>query len=326
MQVFRRGDRGPAVQIFRGKLERPVVTELEAAALAARTATRRRAGEPSSTTSPITRSAASSRSAACASTAWSDPRPTAPSTRRTGGSATGCCPTRVSRPFIGDDVAALQQRLLEMGFDPGRCDGIFGARHRRRRSRSSSATSGCAPTARWALARCARSSSSAGPSPAGRRRNGVRRNDCGRGVGASPAASSCSIPATADRPRAPRTRPGRGRDRARPRDADRRPARRARRDDVPDPQRRDLSPTTGRGRRSPTSGRRDLRLAAPRRGHQPPRRAAVACYFYGAEPAGPRGAVRRRGAARRPDQPGDRDPHRPGGRPHATRSPGSCSG
>jgi N-acetylmuramoyl-L-alanine amidase len=32
----------------------------------------------------------------------------------------------VSRPFIGDDVAALQQRLLDMGFDPGRCDGIFG--------------------------------------------------------------------------------------------------------------------------------------------------------------------------------------------------------
>jgi N-acetylmuramoyl-L-alanine amidase len=33
---------------------------------------------------------------------------------------------RVSRLFIGDDVATLQQRLLDMGFDPGRCDGIFG--------------------------------------------------------------------------------------------------------------------------------------------------------------------------------------------------------
>jgi N-acetylmuramoyl-L-alanine amidase len=32
----------------------------------------------------------------------------------------------VARPFVGDDVATLQQRLLEMGFDPGRCDGIFG--------------------------------------------------------------------------------------------------------------------------------------------------------------------------------------------------------
>jgi N-acetylmuramoyl-L-alanine amidase len=32
----------------------------------------------------------------------------------------------ISRPFVGDDVASLQQRLLEMGFDAGRCDGIFG--------------------------------------------------------------------------------------------------------------------------------------------------------------------------------------------------------
>jgi N-acetylmuramoyl-L-alanine amidase len=32
----------------------------------------------------------------------------------------------VSRPHVGDDVAVLQQRLLELGFDPGRCDGIFG--------------------------------------------------------------------------------------------------------------------------------------------------------------------------------------------------------
>jgi N-acetylmuramoyl-L-alanine amidase len=33
---------------------------------------------------------------------------------------------RPGRPYIGDDVATLQQRLLDMGFDPGRCDGIFG--------------------------------------------------------------------------------------------------------------------------------------------------------------------------------------------------------
>jgi N-acetylmuramoyl-L-alanine amidase len=32
----------------------------------------------------------------------------------------------VNRPFVGDDVAVLQQRLLELGFDPGRCDGILG--------------------------------------------------------------------------------------------------------------------------------------------------------------------------------------------------------
>jgi len=34
----------------------------------------------------------------------------------------------VNHPYVGDDVAALQQRLLDLGFDPGRCDGIFGSR------------------------------------------------------------------------------------------------------------------------------------------------------------------------------------------------------
>ena len=34
----------------------------------------------------------------------------------------------VNHPYVGDDVVALQQRLLDMGFDPGRCDGIFGVR------------------------------------------------------------------------------------------------------------------------------------------------------------------------------------------------------
>lgn len=33
----------------------------------------------------------------------------------------------VNHPFIGDDVAELQQRLIEMGFDPGRGDGVLGA-------------------------------------------------------------------------------------------------------------------------------------------------------------------------------------------------------
>ncbi|MFL6138956.1 MAG: N-acetylmuramoyl-L-alanine amidase [Frankiaceae bacterium] len=35
---------------------------------------------------------------------------------------------RVAHPFVGDDVAELQHRLQELGFDPGRCDGVFGAR------------------------------------------------------------------------------------------------------------------------------------------------------------------------------------------------------
>jgi N-acetylmuramoyl-L-alanine amidase len=31
-------------------------------------------------------------------------------------------------PMVGDDVHALQERLLELGYDPGRADGIFGPR------------------------------------------------------------------------------------------------------------------------------------------------------------------------------------------------------
>jgi N-acetylmuramoyl-L-alanine amidase len=34
----------------------------------------------------------------------------------------------VSDPFTGDDVVQLQERLLEMGYDPGRSDGIYGQR------------------------------------------------------------------------------------------------------------------------------------------------------------------------------------------------------
>jgi len=34
----------------------------------------------------------------------------------------------VRHPYVGDDVAGLQQRLIEMGFDCGRSDGVFGPR------------------------------------------------------------------------------------------------------------------------------------------------------------------------------------------------------
>jgi len=37
----------------------------------------------------------------------------------------------LSVPMVGDDVAALQERLLELGYDAGRPDGIFGARTER---------------------------------------------------------------------------------------------------------------------------------------------------------------------------------------------------
>lgn len=36
-----------------------------------------------------------------------------------------------SHPYVGDDVAALQDRLMELGFDTGRIDGVFGPRTER---------------------------------------------------------------------------------------------------------------------------------------------------------------------------------------------------
>ena len=36
-----------------------------------------------------------------------------------------------TRMYVGDDVAALQERLLELGFDAGRADGVFGPRTER---------------------------------------------------------------------------------------------------------------------------------------------------------------------------------------------------
>lgn len=37
----------------------------------------------------------------------------------------------ISAPMVGDDVAALQEQLLELGYDAGRVDGVFGARTER---------------------------------------------------------------------------------------------------------------------------------------------------------------------------------------------------
>jgi N-acetylmuramoyl-L-alanine amidase len=36
--------------------------------------------------------------------------------------------TLATLPYVGDDVATLQERLLELGFDAGRVDGVFGPR------------------------------------------------------------------------------------------------------------------------------------------------------------------------------------------------------
>lgn len=67
----------------------------------------------------------------------------------------------VSHPFAGDDVAALQERLLQLGFDPGRCDGVFGRRtelalREFQRNVGLHPDGTCGPTTLKALARLAR--------------------------------------------------------------------------------------------------------------------------------------------------------------------------
>lgn len=67
----------------------------------------------------------------------------------------------VSSPYTGDDVVELQQRLLDMGFDPGRCDGIFGRRtdaavREFQRNVGLAPDGTCGPTTLRALARLAR--------------------------------------------------------------------------------------------------------------------------------------------------------------------------
>jgi N-acetylmuramoyl-L-alanine amidase len=67
----------------------------------------------------------------------------------------------VSHPFTGDDVAELQQRLLELGFDPGRRDGVFGRRTDEalrdfQRNVGTAVDGMCGPTTLKALARLVR--------------------------------------------------------------------------------------------------------------------------------------------------------------------------
>ena len=61
----------------------------------------------------------------CASPATSTPRPGSASSRPAGASASGCSSSRIP-DLRGDDVAELQVRLAQLGFNPGRIDGIFG--------------------------------------------------------------------------------------------------------------------------------------------------------------------------------------------------------
>src|SRR5690606_1385261 len=91
-------------------------------------------------------------------------------------------------PLVGEDVRALQERLLEMGYDTGRADGIYGARTARalaqfQREVGLVPDGSCAPQPLPALRRLGRNAvagrpqwlgaserpSRAGPAPAGKR-------------------------------------------------------------------------------------------------------------------------------------------------------------
>lgn len=114
MQVFRRGDTGPAVADARDKLARlglltdaagDVVEFDDALELAVRTFQQRRGLRVDGVIGPETYRALDEAH-------W-----------RLGDRLLSFI---AGHPYVGDDVALLQQRLLDMGFDAGRCDGIFG--------------------------------------------------------------------------------------------------------------------------------------------------------------------------------------------------------
>ncbi len=117
VRPIRRGDRGPAVREIRSILTGLELLDDGPAAT-------------SSTPPPNAAYGPSSRAAASASTAGSARRPGGPWTPPAGGSAPAPSTTPCPTPLTGDDVRALQERLLEMGYDAGRADGIYGIAHR----------------------------------------------------------------------------------------------------------------------------------------------------------------------------------------------------
>lgn len=122
MELFRRGDRGPAVAEIRDKLQR--LSLLDVSASASDMSINSDAVEFDDATDRAVRGFQQARGLRIDGIVG-------PETYRTLDEAHWRFGDRllsyaVSRPFIGDDVATLQQRLLDLGFDPGRCDGIFG--------------------------------------------------------------------------------------------------------------------------------------------------------------------------------------------------------
>jgi N-acetylmuramoyl-L-alanine amidase len=128
MDLIRRGDRGPAVAEIRAKLERLGLLENPAAGTGAAESTHNLTNQIDVVFDDVTDRAVRGFQQARGLRVDGI---VGPETYRALDEAHWQFGDRllsyaVSRPFIGDDVATLQQRLLDMGFDPGRCDGIFG--------------------------------------------------------------------------------------------------------------------------------------------------------------------------------------------------------
>ena len=115
MRAIRHGETGPAVSEIRSIL---VGLELLPSPVVA----------TNSTTTPRPPYGPSSRAAASAWTGSWAPRPGRPWTAPGGSWARARCTTPCPTPLVGEDVRALQERLLEMGYDSGRADAIYGAR------------------------------------------------------------------------------------------------------------------------------------------------------------------------------------------------------
>ena len=97
---------------------------------------------------------------------------------------------QVSHPLRGDDVATLQQRLSDMGFNPGRVDGIFGhqtsaAVQEFQRNTGLSADGTCGPATLAAFTRLTRTVT--GGTPMAGEPTALREHEAIRRFGATPA-------------------------------------------------------------------------------------------------------------------------------------------
>ena len=223
----------------------------------------------------------------------------------------------VRHPYVGDDVAGLQHRLIDMGFDCGRADGVFGAR-------TENALARVPAQRRAARRRHLRSGDVPGAAPARAHRRRRQSQRAARIRAAAPRRADHGRQARGHRSRPRRPRPRRrrtGRSTKRRIVDDianraRGPARRGRRAGLSHPRRRGRDRRHFEPRRAPDR-RRAGRVRERRRG----RPAGLAARRRRREPALPRRLdvllrhrqrpVARRRATRRPDPARDPRPHRP---------------